>query len=329
MKLMISIFVFIIVFTLCPTSSSLTPQYRVGVCVTGLQSRFQPETLITNLIKPNPNFMFYLFLTLQVMDEFHFSTAMDNHTIASPYSSYSNQSLKLLFQIHNVHLVHIEQPRIFDQNQYKQLYNNISISIFTQKLYNFNRNKPKIFSMLVNQMICAKSVSSFMKSSESNLVAFILTREDTYIYNLINFTKLYNKLNSGCDLISRNVLAWGGISTRFIVANPQFGIAMYGSRTKFIQEMTYNNQRARNAETFETMHAHWTATNLINVTIIGNVVIAKKARLCTLPLSDIPVVVSQYQGPDMVCHPPLELHHEMPPFIRKNVCRDLLKLPND
>ena len=242
--------------------SNCTGQPKIAICVAGLASRYQPESIAKNIIGANENdFDFDIFLSLQTKNV-HFSGHRGLHTQSTIYTDLDhNQIQEIATKIYTDNsqkfngFVTVSTRQIRTVREYANELGLNELDRISQGEYWGLRDK--VFSMFENQEECAKSiiVKEFVTGKKYNFI--IMAREDTYLFKPLNMTSVVSMLGKNCSIITRRCLNWGGLGTRMQVTTRRFGLLLYGSRTTFYKYLADQDMKVYNTEDLEKKHVEW------------------------------------------------------------------------
>jgi hypothetical protein len=286
---------------------------KIAVCICGIASRYQPESVARYVIGANENnFDFDVFLSLQTHD-FHFSNHRGLHTKSTIFGDFDNNQIQdkaTQIYMKNAHkfngsiVVSTRQLRTI--REYADELGVNELDRITQPDYWPIRGK--VLGMFVNQEECAKSiiVKEFTSGKKYNYI--IMSREDTFLYKVLNLTYISILLNGNNSIVTRRCLNWGGLATRMQVTTRAFGLLLYGSRTNFYRYLVDQDLKVFNTEDFEKKHVEWLHATPLEVSI-----------------EIMPVSISRYINQTTVCFINYEVQDNCVPigyesFVQQNIC---------
>jgi hypothetical protein len=286
---------------------------RVAVCVCGMASRFQPESVAENLLAANEHeFDFDVFLSLQTASV-HFSSPAGSSTKATAYTSMDNDQLYTsAMRVYSQHLrgenwsLTVSTRLLKSVEEYAAQLGVSELNGLSQGDYWVLRHK--VFAMFINEEECARSIVVKEVGSRKLYDYIIMARDDTYVYRPIELARIVKLLNVDCTLITRDCLEWGGIATRMQVATRMFGLHLYETITEYYKFLIDHSRRDPNTEIFEKNHVEWV-----------------HGRACPVSVEILPVSVSRFINKTEICFIHYEIDNCVPrdfqDFVRSRVCQ--------
>ena len=145
-----------------------------------------------------------------------------------------------------------------------------------------------ILNMYQHQVDCAGAILKHERQRGSAFDYIVAVREDTYFFSPVDMDVVVRSIGEGCDLVSKECLAYDGLNMRFQLLRGSKGLAYLAGRISFYAALRPSS--VKNPETFDLRHAH-----------------SLGMRTCALPVSVVPAAAARYIGNGSFCFPSREV----------------------
>ena len=271
---------------------------QVAVCVTGMQARLQPEFVLSGLVAPNrARWSFHLFYALEWSARMVFSKLARIRSPA-PMASFDRETLRTSLDVlgarfgaASTQLVDGERVRTRAEWE-RHILSHIDVTQSHSR--NLNRiaqyvgYQHMILNMYQHQVDCAGAILKHERHRGSAFDYIVAVREDTYFFSPVDMDVVVRSIGEGCDLVSKECLAYDGLNMRFQLLRGSKGLAYLAGRISFYAALRPNS--VKNPETFDLRHAH-----------------SLGMRTCARPVSVVPAAAARYIGNGSFCFPSREV----------------------
>lgn len=263
-------------------------QKRIAICITGQIGRFIPRYILKHLIEANPDYIFRVFIQLQVSSIYN--THPDPIYEASEFTHFNDyalfKSIGHYFTQDNARLVQLGLS-VGHSIEYWKQYLHLSR---LDRIKQFDAEvQYKILDMYYKHFNCTQHIQQYESKYQFHFDYVILHREDIFYMGDMNLTKLLkewmhkeekvnphnpqpnsrnftyvtkahsssvtNDKEKYCDYLYKNCLTWGGVNLRVQLYRRNAALSLLGSRLDYYQYMTTNNAAIFNTEWFEKLQA--------------------------------------------------------------------------
>ena len=111
-----------------------------------------------------------------------------------------------------------------------------------------------ILNMYQHQVDCAGAILKHERHRGSAFDYIVAVREDTYFFSPVDMDVVVRSIGEGCDLVSKECLAYDGLNMRFQLLRGSKGLAYLAGRISFCAALRPSS--VKNPETFDLRHAH-------------------------------------------------------------------------
>lgn len=261
---------------------------NVAICITGQIARLQPQHLIENLINANPvGFNFHVFYVLQTNKighkaRFNTGTGYEPTKFAFLPHHELKSELKEMFEtnysaIREVNLVEPTSTRGWEHTMDDHKLNRIT---------QYEKVEDSVLNMYNKQVVCANDISQYERKLGKNFTLIVNTREDAYFFQPLNLTAVHIKyiMEEECGVVTKNCLAWGGVSMRFQLYNHDTGLDVLGKRLTFYHSLYDVHSSVNNPERFEEEQ-----------------LAASHVKVCPVSVESIPVCAARHTSNGNFC----------------------------